>query len=479
MRNRLQKATYSFSLFWGKLRRRFSPTRLVVLSFILVIFIGSLLLSLPFSHQKNAPAVSYIDCLFTAVSASCVTGLVTVTTATQWSVFGQLVILLMIQIGGLSFITLFTFLAVYLGKKINMKSRMAVQASLNQNNMQGMVRIVTMAIKGTLLFEFIGAVLLFFFFWLDYGVAPKTAAFWGAFHSVSSFCNAGFDIIGDNSLQHFVASPLVNITVMSLIILGGIGFTVWKDIHNNFKYFSTKKHGMWFHLSLHTKLALLSTLLLILFGTLYFFTTEFYNPLTLGSLSFGGKIWASFFHSISLRTAGFATINQNGLTESSKFVSSLFMLIGGSPGGTAGGIKTVTLAVIIASILATLKGRNDIDLFRRRIPRTSLQKAITVIGVMLALWFIVATILEFTESNSAFPYTFVDLLFEVSSALGTVGLSTGITPYMSPAGKFLLMLCMFVGRLGPISIAVALQRKLHTTSESDRIHYPEEDVIIG
>ena len=223
---------------------------------------------------------------------------------------------------------------------------------------------------------------------------------------------------------------------------------------------------------------MISTAFLIALGALYFFTTEYQNPATLAPLSFGGKLLASFFQSVTLRTAGFASINQNGLTESSKFVSSIFMLIGGSPGGTAGGMKTITLAIVVASIWATLRGKNDIDVFHRRISNRSLKKAITIIGVMLSLWFVVATVLEFTESTDLFPYTFMDLLFEVSSALGTVGLTTGITPYLSVPGKILIMCCMFIGRLGPISIAVALQRKL-TTNQNDSIHYPEEDVLVG
>ncbi len=479
MKQQLQKSLYRFTLFFNKYRRQLSATRLVVFSFLLVLLLGSMLLYMPFSQQATAPKAKYIDCLFTSVSATCVTGLVTLTTANQWSLFGQIVILIMIQIGGLSFVTLFTFVVINTGKKVNMRQRMAVQASLNQNSLQGMVRIVKIAIKGTLLFEGIGAVLLFLFFSISQKVPFSKAAYWGIFHSVSSFCNAGFDIIGENSLQSFVSSPLLNLTVMFLIVAGGIGFTVWKDLYAILKFRLAKNDSLEDQksprLSIHSKLALITTGCLLLFGIVYFFVTEYHNPQTLGSLPFFTKIQASFFQSVTLRTAGYFTINQNALTDSSKFISSILMLIGGSPGGTAGGIKTVTLAVVVASIVATLKGREDIDVFKRRIPRRVLQKAITVIGVMLSLWFIAATFLEFSEGTAT--YAFMDLLFETASALGTVGLTTGITPYLTSFGKVVIMICMFVGRLGPISIALALHKKMHASE--DHIHYPEEDVLIG
>ena len=477
MKQSFQKFHYRLTLFWGRLRRQLTATRLVVLSFLLVLLAGSLLLYLPFSKGAGAPRAQYIDCLFTAVSATCVTGLVTVTTATQWSLFGQIIILTMIQIGGLSFITLFTFVVVNAGKKVNMRRRMLVQASLNQNSIQGMVRIVKLSIKGTLVFEGLGAVILFLFFWLSQGISPAKAAYWGIFHSISSFCNAGFDVIGSTSLASYVSSPIINITVMALIITGGIGFTVWKDVGGVAKQALLKEPGKRARLSVHSKLALISTAFLLVFGALYFFATEYHNPSTLGELSLGSKIWASLFQSVTTRTAGYYSIDQKALTESSKFISSILMLIGGSPGGTAGGMKTVTIAVVVASIRATLKGRKDIDIFKRRIPWQALQKAITVIGLMLVLWFSAATILEFTETSSTFSFTFIDILYEVASGLGTVGLTTGITPYLSPVGKILIMLCMFIGRLGPISIAVSLQRKMHASEEG--IHYPEEDVLIG
>lgn len=473
---RLKKIEYTFCLKFKKLKHKITAAQMVTISFLAVIFLGSFLLYLPFSQNAAAPAVSYIDALFTAVSATCVTGLVTVVTAAQWNLFGQIVILLMIQIGGLSFITLFTFIVVNIGKKINLKNRMLIQASLNQNDTHGMVKMVLLAIKGTLIAEGIGAFFLYISFINMPEVSVVQAVRYAIFHSVSAFCNAGFDIVGTQSFAPYATFPLLNITVMLLIVIGGIGFTVWREVVEKVKatFVNTKKKK---YLSIHTKLALIATAILIVSGTAYFFITEYTNPGTLAPLSLPAKLLASFFQSVTLRTAGFYTIDQNALTESSKFVSSLFMMVGGSPGGTAGGVKTVTLAVVVAAIWATLRGRKNIETMKRSIPTRVLTRAITIIGIMFSLWFVVTTVLEFTEAQSTFSHTFIDLLFEVASALGTVGLTTGITPHLSPYGKILIMICMFIGRLGPISIAVALQRRLHTGD--DAIVLPEDNVMIG
>lgn len=473
---RFKKIKYTICLKFERIKHKITAAQMVTISFLAVIFLGSFLLYLPASQNMTASPVSYINALFTAVSATCVTGLVTVVTAVQWNLFGQIVILLMIQIGGLSFITLFTFVVVNIGKKINLKNRMLIQASLNQNDSHGMVKMVLLAIKGTLLAEGIGAFFLYVSFVNMPGISPLLALRYSIFHAISAFCNAGFDIIGTQSFASFSTFPMLNITIMSLITIGGIGFTVWREVLEKarFRFSNSKKKK---HFSIHTKLAFITSAVLILSGATYFFITEYNNPGTLGPLSVPAKILASFFQSVTLRTAGFFTIDQNALTESSKFVSSLFMMVGGSPGGTAGGIKTVTLAVVIVAIWATLRGRKNIETMKRSISIRVLTRAITIIGIMFSLWFIVATALEFTEAGSSFPYTFVDLLFEVASALGTVGLTTGITPYLSSYGKILIMMCMFIGRLGPIGIAVSLQRRLHTADDS--IVLPEDNVIIG
>lgn len=458
-----------------KLLKQLSPAQIIALSFLLIILIGGVLLSLPISHAPGVN-VSVIDAFFTTVSAVCVTGLVTVTTASTWNLFGKLVILGLIQIGGLTLITIFTFLVVYIGKKVSLKNRLAIQAAFNNTSLGGMVRMVKLVIKGTLLCEGVGAILLFFLF-LGRGVPWHQAAFFGVFHAISAFCNAGFDIIGESSLIPYSSSFGINMVVMMLIIVGGIGFTVWRDLLNKLMAKMLHSFRRKARLSLHAKLALILTGVLLLSGALFFLIVEYRNPQTMGTFSFGHKVLASFFQSVTLRTAGFATINQAGLTESSKLVSSMLMLIGGSPGGTAGGIKTVTLAIILCSVWSIIKGRQKIVVFERKISVLTLQKSLTIVVLMLALLFAGTAILSFTEDHTRFPHDFLDLLYEVSSALGTVGLTTGITPHLSIVGKLLLMLCMFIGRIGPITLIISLSHGLHASD--DLVGYPEEDVMIG
>ena len=458
-----------------RIQKDMSPPRLIAISFLLVIVTGGLLLCLPISHQPGVE-VPVLDAFFAATSAVCVTGLVTLVTATTWSVFGKIVILLLIQIGGLSLITIFTYFIVHLGRKVTLKDRLTVQAAFNVNDLSGMVRLVLLVIRGTFLCEGIGALILTLSF-LNKGVIWYDAIANGVFHSVSAFCNAGFDIIGEYSLMPYATDPVFNFVIMGLIVMGGIGFSVWRDMALKVKYKIKpdikRKHS----LSLHSRLALIATAVLIVGGAAYFLIAEYNNPQTLGPLSVGGKVLCSFFQSITLRTAGFFTMAQNGLSETSKMVSSVLMLIGGSPGGTAGGMKTVTVAILFLSVWSTLRGRRNIFAFGRTLPMFTLQRALTIIVIMLLLWLGGGMILALTEQGSAFPHTPADLLFEVASALGTVGVTTGITPFLSSLGKLLLMLCMFVGRIGPITIMLSLQQRANTVNE--RIQYPNEDVMIG
>lgn len=469
------KKELSSSLVLRKLQKKLSPAQIIALSFLLIIIIGGFLLSLPISHEKNVD-VSIIDAFFTSVSAVCVTGLVTLTTASTWSFFGKLVILILIQIGGLSLITIFTFFMVNIGKKISLKSRLAIQTAFNNSSLGGMVRMVMLVIKGTLICELVGAVLLFVSF-LNQGIIWYQALFYGIFHSISAFCNAGFDIIGEKSLIPYSGSFGINIVVMMLIVIGGIGFTVWKDVLTKAKSPFSRRIKQKSRFSLHTKLALIFTGVLLLSGTLFFLAAEYNNPKTLGHLSFAHKLLVSSFQSVTLRTAGFATVAQDGLTEASKLISSLFMIIGGSPGGTSGGIKTVTLAIILCSVWSIIKGRKKIVVFERTISVITLQKALTVTVLMIGLLFAGTAILAIAEDHTTFPHGISDLIFEVSSALGTVGLSTGITPFLSEIGKLVLMLCMFIGRIGPITLIISLSHGLHI--DDDVIGYPNEDVMIG
>ena len=463
------------SRFLKSVNKRLSPAQIIVLSFLLIIIFGGIMLSLPISHSNNVD-ITAIDAFFTSVSAVCVTGLVTQTTATAWSLFGKLIILLLIQIGGLSIITIFTFFMVNIGKKISLKSRLAIQATFNNSSLGGMVRMVMMVIKGTLICEFAGAVLLILTF-LKNGIIWYKAVFYGIFHSISAFCNAGFDVIGDESLIPYAGNLGINIVIMMLIIIGGIGFTVWKEIIGKVRSILSRKINQRPRFSLHAKLALIMTGVLLLIGALFFLATEFSNPRTLGNMPLPQKILAAAFQSVTLRTAGFTTIAQGGLTEVSKLFSSMLMIIGGSPGGTAGGIKTVTIAIVFCSVWSILKNRKKIIVFDRTVPFSFLQKALTIIVLMLFLWFAGVAALSIIEVDSAYHYSISDLFFEVSSALGTVGISTGITPNLSTVSKFVLMICMFIGRLGPITLIISLPHNIH--APDDVIGYPEEDVMIG
>lgn len=453
-----------------------TPSQTVTLSFLFIILLGAALLNLPFSQSESNGEVPFLDCLFTATSAVCVTGLVTVTTATSWSVFGKFVILLLIQTGGLGLVVIITYLGIHLGRKITLKERLTIQTSFNHTDFHGMVRMVMFVIRGTLICEGFGAFILFFGF-LNEGLGVFTSFFYAIFHSVSAFCNAGFDIIGQQSLIPFASNILINIPIMLLIIIGGIGFSVWVDfVHNIKTHLSYDSKRRW-KFSLHTKLVLITTCLLLISGTLYFLVAEYGNRQLWGNAGFGGKLLRALFQSVTLRTAGYASIDQSALSETSKFVSGIFMIIGGSPGGTAGGIKTVTIAVVLCSVWSVMKGRYTIDVFNKNIPLQLLQKSLTIIIIMTALLCIGTTFLSFTEYASAYAHSTVDLFYEVASALGTVGLTTGITPYLSSHGKFLLILLMFIGRIGPISIMISLTKKGERSA--DNIRYPKENILIG
>ena len=465
----------SASKILKRIRKSFSPVQVVVLSFLLIITIGGVLLSLPISHAENE-SVPVLDAFFTAVSAVCVTGLTTLATATTWSVFGKIVVLFLIQIGGLSLVTILAFFMVFAGKKISLKNRLAIQTTLNEPTLGGMARMVMFVTKGVMAVELLGAMFLFILF-LNQGVVWHKALWYGIFHSISAFCNAGFDVIGESSLIPYSDAVGINIVIMTLIITGGIGFIVWDDVFANVKLRLLGRRKRRNNFSLHTKLALTVTGVLLLAGTLFFLTAEYSNPKTIGGLTFSQKLLISSFQSTSLRTAGFATVAQDGMTEASKLICSLLMMIGGSPGGTAGGVKTVTLAIILCSVWSIVKGRTEIVAFERSVSVATLQRALAVAVLMISLLFIGTTILAMTEDAAKFPHTLSDLIFEVSSALGTVGLSTGITPRLSAAGKIVLMACMFIGRIGPITLIASISRGPQIGKEL--IRYQKEDVMIG
>lgn len=460
---------------YHKIPKRLSPAQTILFSFLIVIISGALLLFLPISHNPGVK-VSMIDAFFTATSAVCVTGLITLSTASTWTLFGKIIILCLIQIGGLSLITILTYFAVHLGKKVTIRERLTLQSTFNTSNLNGMVRMVLLVIRGTILCEGIGTLILFLFF-LNKGFPWYQALPYGLFHAISAFCNAGFDILGNQSLIPYASSLTLNLVIMVLIIVGGIGYTVWNDIIQKIKFRFLSKTKRKMPLSLHTKLVLITTCILMVMGTVYFILVEHDNPATLGNLTWPHKILASSFQSTTLRTAGFTTINQEGLSEASKLISCIFMLIGGSPGGTAGGIKTVTIAIVFCSVWSVLNNRSENYVFGRTLPHKTLVKAITIILLMVLLWGISTTLLLITEENSVYQHSVIDLLYETSSALGTVGLTTGITPFLSGAGKVIIMSCMFIGRLGPITLFISLTHWSKKANTS--ITYPKEDVMIG
>lgn len=439
-------------------------TRTISLSFFMVIFIGSILLSLPIAN-KGAP-IPYLDHLFVATSATCVTGLVPVVVAKQYNLFGQIVVLFMIQIGGLGFITLLMILFLFLKKRLSFSTRLLMAEAINQNNLEHINEFIRYIFKYTLTIEALGAASLFIVFIQDYPFLK--AVYYSIFHAISAFCNAGFDILGSSSLMMYQNNPWVLFVISMLIIMGGIGFLVAKEIQECIKNkISFKKF------SLHTKLVLIMTLSFIVVGAILVYFMERNNPNTIGNLPFIHQITNSFFQSITYRTAGFASFDQGALSESSKLVGCFIMIVGGSPAGTAGGIKTVTVATLFFTVLATLKGRKDVVVFSRTI---SLDKIISAICVICISLFIVVTssvLLCMIE-----PFNMIDLLYEVFSAFATVGLTANITPHLSNVGKFIIMILMYIGRIGPVAMMLTLMRKRHQNIENE-IKYPNGDILVG
>ncbi|MBC8079780.1 MAG: Trk family potassium uptake protein [Gorillibacterium sp.] len=440
-----------------------TPPQILVLGFALIIFLGGFVLTLPVSSSMARPT-GFIDALFTATSAVCVTGLVVVDTGLHWSVFGKCVILALIQIGGLGFMTMATLIMLIFKRRISLRERLILQEALNQNDMAGIVRLIRKVLLYALIVEGTGALLLAirFSFDMDFG----QALFFGLFHGVSMFNNAGFDLFGPltgpfSSLTSYVNDPLVNIVVMLLIIIGGIGFIVIADLH---EYRVKKK------LSLHTKIVLSTTGILIFLGALVFFIFEYTNPNTLQPISTGGKIWASFFASVTPRTAGANTIDVGSMRQASQFFTIILMFIGASPGSTGGGIKTTTFVILIGAMIAMLRGKEDIVFFRNRLAKDRIYKAITMTIFALILVVSVSMILSITEDVQ-----FLRILFEVTSGFGTVGLSMGLTPNLSPIGRIAIIMMMFIGRLGPLTLAYALQPK----PEKELYRYPEGKITIG
>lgn len=444
-----------------------STTQIILLSFLVPILLGSILLALPIS-SASGEAVPYLDALFTATTSTCVTGLVTLPTASTWSLFGQIVILILIQIGGLGIVTVVSGLMLLLNRKMGIGDRLLIQDAFNLNTMEGLAKFVKNVLFGTLIIEGIGAVLYMPVFVPEFGAR----GIWiSVFNAISAFCNAGIDIIGENSLCSYATHPLVNAVTSGLIILGGLGYIVWWDVLRVVKSRTAKNRRVFRHLTLHSKIAITATVGLILVGAILIFVFEYANPLTIGELSLFDKIQVSFFQSVTTRTAGFASVPQENLTNASSAVSLILMLVGGSPVGTAGGMKTVTIAVLVCSALATIRNKSSATLFGRCISESSVRKAVAVAVTFLGICATSTLLLMATNHASA-----LDAVYETVSATATVGLSRNLTASLNTFGKLVIIITMYLGRVGPISLAVALGSK---NESQNVVAEPTEEISIG
>lgn len=443
--------------------RKLSTTRIIAMTFAAIILIGTLLLMLPIA-SRNGTSCGILPALFTATSATCVTGLSLFDTWTQWSGFGQIVIICLIEIGGLGFMSVASLVVFLFRRKVGLRQRMLMAQTMSLDDMQGVVKLQKWVLVGSLSMQGVGALILFLRFLPDYG--PFRALTWGVFHAISAFCNAGFDIFGSiepgGSLAPFHQDPVVCLTLAVLVILGGLGFFVWEEMARvrRFKKFS-----------IYTKLVLLTTGVLLIGGTALILLTEWNNPATIGGMDVGGKLLNSFFQSVTLRTAGFSTFDQAGLTEGGKAVSMVLMLIGGSSGSTAGGVKTVTFLVLLLFIGTRMRGKSSVTVFKRSIPQEKVVDAMTITSVMIGLSFFGAILICTTS-----PVTFTDSLFEAISALGTVGLTAGVTTCLSIPAQIMIIVFMYFGRVGVLTLSLGF---LMGDRAQERFQYAHTNLLIG
>lgn len=442
---------------------RLAPTQSIALVFALIILLGSVLLTLPIA-SRNGVSCGFRPALFTATSATCVTGLVLFDTWTQWSGFGQAVILCMIEIGGLGFMAMASLVVFALKRKVGLRQRMLMAQAWSVEDMEGVVKLQKWVLLGSLTVQLAGAVILFFRFLPSYGL--YNAATWSIFHAISAFCNAGFDIVGSvvpgQSVMLFNQDPVVYITLMALIIIGGLGFFVWQEVITvrNFRKFS-----------IYTKLVLLASAVLTVGGALLICVLEWNNPETLGQMSASNKILNGFFQSVTVRTAGFAAVDQAALTDGGKAVSMFLMLIGGSSGSTAGGVKTVTFLVLLLFIVSRARGRNTVTVFKRNVPHGKVLDAATIVGIVTGLAFAGAIFITVTS-----PVGFTDALFETVSALATVGLTTAVTPHLSILSQWLIIVFMYFGRIGVLTLSLGF---LMGDKAENRFRYADTNLLIG
>lgn len=447
-------------------RSRFwQPSRLLAFGFLGVILTGTFLLSLPGATATGRRA-PLIDAFFTAVSSVCVTGLVVHDTGTYWSLFGQTVVMLLVQVGGLGIMTLSTLFALLRGKRISLPERLAIQTALGHIELAGVVRLTKLILLMTLLMETLGAFLLGLRFLADY--PPMQALYLGFFHSISAFNNAGFDLF-TTSMIRYNRDPLVLFTIAFLIIAGGLGFTVAVDLG---RLLRERFVGGIHHLSMQTRLVLGLTTLLLALGTALILFWEGGNPETLGGMSPGAKVMNAFFMATVPRTAGFNSVPMPSLRETTLFFMILLMFVGASPGGTGGGVKTTTFGVLIMSVMSTIRGRTEVNLFGRRVSGEVVRRSLAIVVISLFLVTTGILVLDFAEQKPLLP-----VMFEVMSAFGTVGLSVGLTPELTPSGKLILSAIMFAGRLGPLTLALALAQAGPPVRPA--VRFPEEKIMVG
>lgn len=436
-------------------RLALSPSQTIIVGFMMIILVGTALLILPVASESGQPT-PLLTALFTATSATCVTGLTVVATADHYSTFGELVILVLIQLGGFGYMTSWAILALILGRRIGLRERIILTEAHNLYELGGVVRFTRRLILMALIIEASGAAILTLRWMVEETFGR--ALYMGIFHSVSAFNNAGFDLMGGfRSLTAYAGDPVVSLVIAGLIILGGLGFSVLFDLRSRC-------------LTLHSKTVLLATGMLIGGGTALIALFEFTNPMTLGALSAPARLLAAFFQAVTPRTGGFSTVDTGALTQPTLMLIAALMFIGASPGGTGGGIKTTTFMAPLAVILSSLRGSGEPVMFRRRVQTQNIHKAMTIAFVSLAFVFTMSVLLATVDRLE-----FIPALFEITSGFGTVGLSTGLTPYLSPWGRIIVMVTVFVGRVGLLTVAFGLTRR----QRPSRVRYPEERLYIG
>ncbi len=444
-----------------------NPATILVLGFLVIILVGTGLLMLPFAAEEGV-VISPFQALFTATSATCVTGLMVVDAAASFSLFGEIVILCLIQLGGLGFMLFATSLLVLSGKRISLRNRVLLHETMSMPGLSGIVRNTLRFVLIVFGVEFVGAVLLSIHFVPRLGAAQ--GAYFAVFHAISAFCNAGIDLFGTaGSLSTFVDDPLVLLTIAALLILGGLGFAVLANVLEAGRH---KKR-----LALHSKIVLSTTGFLILFATLYFALAEWNNPATLAAsgATTQSRLLNAFFQAVTPRTAGFYSLAQNGLHDASKAVTIFLMLVGASPASTGGGVKTTTLFVLFAIIRSVLSGRDDVNAFKKRLPLVLIRTALSIFMLYLLLLFAGSVLMGLLEQPRGFAM--IDLVFEEASALGTVGLSAAGTQLLTLPSQMWLTLLMFVGRVGPLTMMLSIT--LRQMGQKSMARYPEDEIIVG